>query len=65
MENETNKLLWWGYLHQFGTYHVKRYFNDPADLQEARESDFVSAVHGPFEAKDRQEALIILQKELK
>jgi len=39
---------------------AKRYF-DPLDLQEARESDFVSAVVPPFEALGREQALRVVE----
>lgn len=39
-----------------GTYQAKRYF-DKRDIQEANESDFCEKVVGPFEAKNREEAL--------
>jgi len=52
---------WWGYLHTEGTLHVKRYFG-PMDIDEAYESPFVSLVAGPWECKDREEALKKLKK---
>lgn len=58
------KNLWWGYKHTSGTYQAKRYF-DPLDTQEARESPFCAMVVGPFEAKDREEALKIVEKSTK
>jgi hypothetical protein len=48
--------LWWGYLHVEGTIQAKRYF-DKLDIREAQESPFVARVFGPFEAKDRQDAI--------
>lgn len=53
------KLKWWGYLHVNGTIQAKRFFDD-RDIQDARESDFVARVHGPFEAEDRNFALLVL-----
>lgn len=50
------KNLWWGYKHINGNYQAKRYF-EPLDIQEARESDFVDDVCGPFEADGREDAL--------
>jgi len=58
-----NELLWWGYLHTEGTLQVKRYF-DSRDLEEAKESDFVVAVHGPWPAKNREEAITKLKEDL-
>jgi len=46
---------WWGYLHIKGTINVKRFFS-MRDLTEARESDFVERVVGPFNAMDRSDA---------
>lgn len=54
---------WWGYLHVEGTLHVKRYF-DMQDLNEAQESPFVKFLAGPWECKDREEALEKLKEEL-
>lgn len=59
-----NRNLWWGYVHTSGTLQAKRYF-DPLDIQEAHQSPFCEQVVGPFEAKDRDEALeIVKQKAL-
>lgn len=48
-------IQWWGYVHVNGTLHVKRYFN-AKDLSEARESDFVQEVYGPWDVNSREEA---------
>ena len=59
-------LAWWGYIHTNGSIQVKRWFDDPLDLREARESPFVDRVYGPFEADGREEAIaIIKEKETK
>ena len=55
-----NKDLWWGYKHISGTYQAKRYFKI-LDIQEAKESSFCETVVGPFEAKDRKEALEVIK----
>jgi hypothetical protein len=47
---------WWGYVHVDGSLHVKRYFG-PDDLSEARESDFVQEVYGPWKVNTREEAI--------
>jgi len=47
---------WWGYLHEEGTLHVKRYFG-PEDIAEAHESPFVHIVAGPWECNGREEAI--------
>ena len=56
-----DQLKWWGYLHTNGSIQAKRYF-EPLDINEAMESDFVSGVHGPFSANDRDDALRQLNK---
>ena len=58
-------IKWWGYVHVDGGVHAKRYFGDPVDLQEARESPFVSQVIQPFEASGRDEAMEILWSRVK
>jgi hypothetical protein len=52
---------WWGYLHTEGTLHVKRCF-DQRDIDEEYKSPFVSMVAGPWECKNREEALKKLKK---
>lgn len=54
---------WWGYLHQNGKIHVKRFFSD-IDMQDAAESPFVLAYCGPFEAFGRVEAERIATEQL-
>jgi hypothetical protein len=51
-----NSIQWWGYIHVDGSIHVKRYFSRE-DLVEARESDFVQQVFGPWEVDSREKAL--------
>jgi hypothetical protein len=58
-------LEWYGYLHVNGTLHLKRYFGDRGDIDEAIESDFVSLVKGPFEAETREEAIKIFRREIR
>lgn len=53
--------LWWGYIHVNKTIQVKRYF-EPLDIQEANESPFVEQTFGPFEAKNREDAIDIILK---
>lgn len=53
-------MMWYGYMHVSGSIHLKRY-NDSGDIDEARESDFVEQVYGPFAAKTQSEALTILK----
>jgi len=49
-------IQWWAYLHINGTVQVKRFF-DQGDLDEARQSDFVVRVVGPFAVDSREQAL--------
>ena len=55
-------LKWWGYLHENGGIQVKRYFGS-MDTQEARESPFVDAVFGPFNADGREDAINKIKEE--
>lgn len=50
-------LQWYAYRLHNGEIHVKRYLDDPGDIEEAQSSCFVDVVHGPFEAADKEEAL--------
>ncbi len=59
-----NDLEWWGYKHINNSIQVKRYFSQ-LDLDEAHESPFVQRVFHPFKAKDRDDALKIIEKLLK
>lgn len=47
---------WWGYIHENGSLHVKRYF-DEEDLKDAEASPFVERVLQPIEAENREQAL--------
>ena len=48
---------WYAYKHNNGTIHLRRYFGDPLDIQEAIESPFVDSVTDVFLSCDREEAL--------
>jgi hypothetical protein len=61
MSMEETKNKWWGYVHTSGSLQAKRYFG-PEDIQEANESPFCKQVVGPFDAKDRDEALEIVKR---
>lgn len=52
---------WWGYLHVSGTLQLKRYFG-PLDIQEAKESEFVEFVAGPWEVEHRVQAMSKLKE---
>ncbi len=59
-------LMWWGYLHQNGSIHAKRWFGDHKDYTEdCDDNDFVSAVVKPFCAATREEAIEIIRKEIR
>lgn len=60
------KLQWWGYRHTSGDLQVKRWFDDPLDIPEARASDFVvsGSVYGPFVAASRKHAIAILEEKI-
>lgn len=58
-----NKNQWWGYKHTNGHLQAKRYFT-PLDIQEAFESPFVEQAYGPFDARDRDEALSVLEGQI-
>ena len=54
-------ILWWGYFHINGGIQVKRFFSY-GDITEAKISPFVKGVVGPFKAKDREDALTVMQQ---
>jgi hypothetical protein len=54
---------WWGYQHVNGKLQVKRFF-DQRDIDEANESDFVQAIVYPFFAKDREDAMNFVRRQL-
>ena len=58
------KIKWWGYLHNSGTLHTKRYFSQE-DIDEANESPFVQVVFGPWEVNNKEEAENKLRENLK
>ena len=60
---ELYKILWWGYKHTSGTLQAKRYF-DKKDIEEAYESPFCEQIIGPFEAKNRDEAISYIENQL-
>ena len=59
--NESD-IMWWGYLHTNGKIQVKRWFNDPRDLDDAYESPFCDRVFQPFPADSRENAIEHIQK---
>jgi len=58
------KLAWWGYKHTNGSLQVKRFFSIE-DIFEAQESPFCAIIVQNILAKDRDEALKILEETLK
>lgn len=61
--NNDSPNQWWGYVHTDKSLHLKRYYSKQ-DIDEAYESPFVMSVHGPWEAKSREDAEQKLKKEL-
>jgi hypothetical protein len=60
-----SELLWWGYLHQSGSIHVKRWFGDHKDyLEDCENNEFVQRVVKPFPADSREEAVSVITKKL-
>lgn len=47
---------WYGYVYTNGDLQVKRWFDD-RDIEDARESPFVSRVFSKFTAYNREDAL--------
>jgi hypothetical protein len=54
---KNRKLQFWGYMLTNGVVCIRRYFDDPGDLAEAAESDFVEYVVQPFESSSRDSAI--------
>ena len=54
--------MWWGYRHTSGTVQAKRFFDDRAPIEDARQSTFVTQVVEPFQADSRDEALQIVRQ---
>lgn len=54
---------WWGYLHTNGTIQVKAYYS-PVQIEDARESTFVRFIVPPFKSNTREEATILIIKEI-
>lgn len=52
---------WWGYIHENDTLHVKRYYG-LQDIIEAKESPFCKRIHGPFPAKNSEQAMEFLKE---
>lgn len=60
----TSAIRWYGYLHNNGTLHVRRYIGDfgESDIEECRASPFVREVFGPFDARTQHLAKLKLDK---
>ena len=58
-------IKWWGYLHANGSIQVKRFFSQQ-DIDEANDTrnHCVQRVLGPFDADNREDAKMIVQKAL-
>jgi hypothetical protein len=62
-KEEKFKQDWWGYVHENGSIHVKRYFNI-GQLMDAEESDFVKRIVYPFKSINKQEATLVIFNKL-
>lgn len=61
----TDKIMWWGYLHQNGGVQLKRWFGDVKDYTEDCEgNEFVQRVVEPFPAETHEEAMAFLCQKL-
>jgi hypothetical protein len=60
----SNQLRWYGYRHQNGTLHVKRFVGHfgSGDMVIAKNSPFVTDVFGPFDAQNQHAANKTLEK---
>ena len=56
MTNTYPLFRWWGYLLADGSMHTRRYFDDPKDIAEAVESDFVEFIVEPFKSHSKENA---------
>ncbi len=64
VRRHSTRLEWYAYQHVGGAIITKRYY-DSVDIKEARKSDFVSKVTGPFEAKNKDVAADIANARLR
>lgn len=55
-------LFWWGYVHVNGSVQVKRYHDSLMDIEDARDSPFVTRVFSPFKAEDREDAIRYIEE---
>jgi len=56
VDKDTYTIQWYAYRHVNGGIHLKRFWGDYGDIEEARSSDFVAEVYGPFDATSRLQA---------
>ena len=57
--------MFWGYLHSNGTIQIKRWFGDVKDYTtDCEGNEFVVQVVRPFEANTKEEAYMIIEREL-
>lgn len=61
---EITKSIYFGYLHENGTTHLKRYYLD-RDVEEVKESTLVKYTVEPFEAENASIATAILERKIK
>lgn len=58
-------LKWWGYRHNNGTIHVRRFLAEGygiSDMKDAQHSPFIRDVFGPFNAQNQHAAKVYLEK---
>lgn len=57
---------WYAYLHREGSLHVRPYLDSTGagDVEDARESPYVEAVVGPYDAHDRVRATAYAREEI-
>ena len=64
--DDMDQIKWWGYLHQNGTVHVKRWFGDHGDYTtDCGGNSFVVAVVPPFASPSRVSASRYVENKLK
>lgn len=63
MDEYTEDLEWWGYIHVDGRLHVKRYHSE-SQILDALESDFVKFISGRVYAKNKEEATKLIKEDL-
>jgi hypothetical protein len=60
----TTLLKWYGYRHNNGTLHVRRYLGKygDAEIEDCRASPYIREIFGPFDAQNQHSANCRLRK---